>query len=281
MSENKKMIFIPQGCFGKIDTNTPNDIVGMYTTGLGSCACLIVTNESRSISYLAHIDGYFNIADQLKEWIDEIQSNTMINDQIIVEVISPEQEEIEIHCGRTSERNTSYYSLIQGILEGSKYDTKIKNEMPFLHIGYMDTALIFRKGSENVQLTNNTLLCNSSLYKNKMDTVILPIDGQIKCKEDFNGINYTVNLQFLDKSGLQTYKNIRDNVVGDISKIILQMPTQNIKKSQKPKLICAFNGRIIDINYLKIVKQELEKTKNSLLKLPGVKKPDIEQVMNI
>lgn len=47
-NKNKIMLGVSQGCYAEITPETPKNIVGLFTDGMGPCVCLIVTNTDRS-----------------------------------------------------------------------------------------------------------------------------------------------------------------------------------------------------------------------------------------
>jgi len=52
----KKIILVPQGCYGVIDKDTPNDVIGLYTVGIATCSGLVCLSDDGEYLFLAHID---------------------------------------------------------------------------------------------------------------------------------------------------------------------------------------------------------------------------------
>lgn len=54
--KSKRVILIPQGCYGVIEKDTPDDVIGLYTTGIATCSGLVCLDDKREYLFLAHID---------------------------------------------------------------------------------------------------------------------------------------------------------------------------------------------------------------------------------
>ena len=54
--EEKIIIKVPQGCYAEVLPNTPNNIAGLYTTGMGPCCHVIVSNKTTGHFILCHAD---------------------------------------------------------------------------------------------------------------------------------------------------------------------------------------------------------------------------------
>lgn len=85
------IINVPQGFYAKITSDTRPNIIGLFTDGLGSCACIILTNSDHSYMFLAHADvAAMNICDPeigIPAWIKEMEQARI------------ERSTIELYCG--------------------------------------------------------------------------------------------------------------------------------------------------------------------------------------
>ena len=72
---SKYFLNIPQGCYAAITKDSPQELKGLFTDGLGPCSCLIITDKNRDNIYLAHVDDKaMNIADPnygIAKWIKD------------------------------------------------------------------------------------------------------------------------------------------------------------------------------------------------------------------
>lgn len=135
-NKNRIMLGVSQGCYAEITTETPENIIGLFTDGMGPCVCLIVTNTDRSHFFLAHVDSYMNIADPdlgLPAWIRKIQK-------------SPDDKNIEIHCGKGYQVDTfkiDYGALINKILKANNMQ-QLLNRVQMYDVSDISASLIMR-----------------------------------------------------------------------------------------------------------------------------------------
>ena len=139
-NKNRIMLGVSQGCYAEITTETPENIIGLFTDGMGPCVCLIVTNTDRSHFFLAHVDSYMNIADPnlgLPAWIRKIQK-------------SSDGENIEIHCGKGYQVDTfkiDYEALINKILKANNMQ-QLLNCVQMYYFIDISASLIMRCNQE-------------------------------------------------------------------------------------------------------------------------------------
>lgn len=58
-----KFIYVPQGCYAEITSLTPDNVLGLVTSGIHSCCSIIVTNSKEGCRYIAlcHADYITNL----------------------------------------------------------------------------------------------------------------------------------------------------------------------------------------------------------------------------
>ena len=137
--------------YAKITPETPQNIVGLFTDGLGPCACIILTDVEHSYMFLAHTDvAGMNICDPeigIPAWIRDMK------DQGI------EESSILLYCGIDS-----------GIEEGDyPYEILVKDALlvnGIKNIGFnkfdraplkltAGSGIILKKGTEKLIYTDS------------------------------------------------------------------------------------------------------------------------------
>lgn len=147
-AKNGIFVHVPQGFYAKITPETPVEVKGLYTTGINTCTCLIVTNEERTHMFLAHVDGLtMNISDEslgLNSWIKEIYRKSYTKNI-----------NIKIHYGEEviDLEGSTYYRTIKDCLEksgfksidGRKFSYKERNiEIVQENDKYCNSTIILR-----------------------------------------------------------------------------------------------------------------------------------------
>lgn len=164
---DKTIINVPQGFYAKITPETPQNIIGLFTDGLGPCACIILTDVEHSYMFLAHADVVgMNICDPeigIPAWIRDMK------DQGI------EESSILLYCGIDS-----------GIEEGDyPYEILVKDALSvngIKNIGFntfdraslkltAGSGIILKKGTEKLIYTdqikgNSTEIEDNCVYLN-------------------------------------------------------------------------------------------------------------------
>ena len=60
----KDFIDVPQGCYGIITHETPENIAGLVTSGMGPCSHIIVKNTNSNNMVLCHVDHATDLNDE-------------------------------------------------------------------------------------------------------------------------------------------------------------------------------------------------------------------------
>ncbi len=60
-----KFIYVPQGCYAEIISSTPENVLGLITSGIHSCCSIIITNSKDRYKYIAlcHADDKTDLED--------------------------------------------------------------------------------------------------------------------------------------------------------------------------------------------------------------------------
>lgn len=180
--EPKKMIInVPQGFYAKITPNTPKNIIGLFTDGLGPCACVILTNSDHSYMFLAHADvAAMNICDPkigIPAWIKEMEQ---------------ERNTIELYCGVDTGIDAGDYpykslieaSLIANDIKGININVFNRSELQLK----ASSGIILRKDAEEFIFTDKITGKN---YEIKNDGVYLNFSG-----DPLNGLRDSLKNQF-------------------------------------------------------------------------------------
>ena len=163
----KTIINVPQGFYAKITPKTPQNIIGLFTDGLGPCACIILTDVEHSYMFLAHADVVgMNICDPdigIPAWIRDMKDQGIGESSIL------------LYCGIDS-----------GIEEGDyPYEILVKDALSvngIKNIGFnkfdraplkltAGSGIILKKGTEKLIYTdqikgNSTEIEDNCVYLN-------------------------------------------------------------------------------------------------------------------
>ena len=164
---DKTIINVPQGFYAKITPETPQNIVDLFTDGLGPCACIILTDVEHSYMFLAHADVVgMNICDPdigIPAWIRDMKDQGIGESSIL------------LYCGIDS-----------GIEEGDyPYEILVKDALSvngIKNIGFnkfdraplkltAGSGIILKKGTEKLIYTdqikgNSTEIEDNCVYLN-------------------------------------------------------------------------------------------------------------------
>jgi hypothetical protein len=107
--EEETIVYVHQGFYAIIDKNTPLNIKGLMTDGLGPCICLIVTDPQRKNMVLAHIDVSTDLAEPdcgLKSWINKVRAS-----------MDDSNENVQIYYSDGYEKTKAFHKeIIQNII---------------------------------------------------------------------------------------------------------------------------------------------------------------------
>lgn len=170
------VIYIPQGYYGIITKNTPKNVVGLYTDGIGTCCGIVATAEGEEILFLAHIDEEIDMSDEehgLPGWIKKMREIGSIKD-------------LRVYCGRDTggkrDIQLHYKKKLKQALIDSKYckTTQEASKLIVQHYDSTDGCLIFRKDHNIAKGIVKQRGINLQEYKEKKEKNFTKNIGSLK-----------------------------------------------------------------------------------------------------
>lgn len=246
----KTMIYVPQGCYALIKPDTDPNVVGLWTHSIITCAGVILTNDNRSYTFLAHIDETSllnNTEYGLPAWFNKMKKHFADKHGAIVDL------SIQVHCSRdtttSSNPGGNYRQKIDEALK--KCDTGNTSVDITQHLDSKMCAVALREGAENTVINDkNTRLCDTIWYKRSnfitkkaremMGDTARPIDGMggpvtfqpVDVDEKLRGYGFDLEEELTEKS----------NELHDLQTMVLK---QKHGDNHFSPLICCFDGETI------------------------------------
>ncbi len=119
MIMSRKFIYIPQGCYGIITPNTPNNVIGFVTAELSACCHVIVANSNGHI-VLCHADTTTDLSSAehgISSWIKRVCPNGDYTNLIINIGESPDNPRFTIEGELEKTARNSYYTRVVTALD--------------------------------------------------------------------------------------------------------------------------------------------------------------------